>query len=232
MKRVLPPAGINGYSLGGYSQELLLLLAEELKQPLVAISQLAELQDDGGLQSLAHASRALKTIDNITLYHRINSGQMSLRMEPVHVGSTIAEVAHSMESIMKSAGCHTELVIQHGLSPVTADRRLLISALQSLWQGFLSTMPEGSFVECRARKTPLGVRLSLHGKNALISEIKFSNTNLSSSQPIAGLAGSSADIITARGMFALLGAELSKSSTKQIAGIGATLRISHQLQMV
>ena len=227
MKRVLPPA-----STKGYSEELLLLLGEELKQPLVAISQLAELQADAGLQSLAHANRALKTIDNITLYHRINSGQMSLKLEPVHVGSTIAEVAHSMESIMKSAGCHTELVIQHGLSPVTADRRLLISALQSLWQGFLGTMPSGSYIECRARKTPSGVRLSLHGRNALMNEVKFSSTNLSSTQPITGLAGSSADIITARGMFALLGADLSKSSSKQTAGIGATLQISHQLQMV
>lgn len=227
MKRVQPPA-----STEGYSKELLLLLGEELKQPLVAIRQLAELQAEAGLDVSAHASRALKTIDNITYYHRLNSGQMSLNLEPIHVGSTISEVARSMEPIMRSAGCRTELVIQHGLSPVTADRRLLISALQSLWQGFLGTMPSGSYIECRARKTPSGVRLSLHGRNALMNEVKFSSTNLSSTQPITGLAGSSADIITARGMFALLGADLSKSSSKQIAGIGATLQISHQMQMV
>jgi hypothetical protein len=213
------------------AKELLLLLGEEIKQPLVAIAQLAEIQSGNDIQ--AHAAKALKTIDNVLLYQRIHSGQTALQLQPVHIGSTIQEVAHSMEPIMKAAGCRTELIIQHGLSPVDADRRLLSSALQSLWQAFLGTIQtDHAEIICRAKKTPQGVRVSLHSKQASIDDLHFAKSNSASSQPLTGIAGPATDLLTANGMFELLGAELTKSSTPSLSGIGATLIISKQLQMI
>lgn len=226
MKRVQPT------EIGGRSHELLLLLGEELKQPLVAISQLAEMNDGDGSDVKAHAKSALTTIDNILLYQKVASGQTSLKLEPVHVGSTMHEVAHAMQPIMRAAGCRTEIIIQHGLSPVDVDRRLLKSALQSLWQGFLGTVAESSDVVCRARRTPAGIRLSLHSAGASIDELHFTKSNPTSSQSLSGVAGSGADFLTAQGIFALLGGELNKSSAKKLAGIGVTLKVSRQLQMI
>lgn len=226
MKRVQPAV------IEGRNHELLLLLGEELKQPLVAISQLAEMQPGSSPDLIAHAKSAMTTIDNILLYQKVASGQTSLKLEPVHVGSTMHEVASMMQPIMRVAGCRTELIIQHGLSPVDVDRRLLKSALQSLWQGFLSTVKDSSEVICQARKTPKGIRLSLYSAGSTIEDLHFAKTNPVSSQAITGIAGSGADLLTAQGIFSLLGAELNKSSAKKVTGIGVTLKVSRQLQMI
>ncbi len=226
MKRVAPPV------LDSSSRDLLLLLGEELKRPLVAISQLAELQDEKATGVIVHASQALNTIDNILFFQRVSSGQTSLKLEPVHVGSAMHDVAQVMEPVMKASGCRTELVVQHGLSPVDVDKKLLTSALVSLWQGFMNTVTEPSEVICRARKTSNGIRLSLQSSGSGINEIKLSGGNRKSIQPIKGLAGPATDILTAQGMFNLLGAELRRSSSGSSVGFGVTLKVSRQLQMV
>lgn len=226
MKRISPPSSYTD------SKDLLLLLGEELKQPLVAIAQLAELQAEKGSEVRAYATQALNTIDNILLYQRVHSGQTELLLEPVHIGSTMQEVAHNMEPLMRASGCHTELVIQHGLTPVDADRRLLSSALQSLWQAFLGTVQNSSEITCKAQKTPQGVRISLQCGDSSADSILFTQSNFSSAQPITGIAGPAADLLTARGMFALLGADLTKTTSKNMFGLGATLSISKQLQIV
>jgi hypothetical protein len=213
------------------SDGLLTLLGEELKQSLVAIAQLSEMKNDPVAVN-AQARTALKTIDNVLLYQRIQSGQTSLKLEPVHVGSTIHTVANSMEPIMRAAGCRTELHIQHGLSPVDVDRRLLESALHSLWQAFINSISEPTDIICQASKTANGVRLSIHSSGANINDIHLNKRNLGSIQPISGLAGPSADLLTAQSLFALLGTNLSKATKSQILGLGATLQTSRQLQMV
>ncbi len=227
MKRVTPTA------YKSQEQELLLLLGEELKQPLVAIAQLAELQAEKGTAVHAHAQKALKTIDNMLLYQRIHTGQTALQLEPVHVGSTIQEVMHTMEPIMRAAGCRTEIVIQHGLRPVDVDRRLFSSALQSLWQAFLGTVQtENAEIICKASKTPRGIRVSLHSTAAVIGDVRFARPNSASTQPLSGVAGPATDLLTAHNMFTLLGSELTKSFSSTTTGIGVTLPISAQLQMV
>lgn len=213
------------------SGDLLALLGEELKQSLVSIAQLSELETSN-TQVNAQARAALKTIDNVLLYQRVHSGQTSLRLEPVHVGSTMHSVANSMEPIMKAAGCRTELHIQHGLTTVDADRRLLESALHSLWQALLNTIDEPADIVCQARKTPQGVRLSLHSRNISRDNIQLNSTNLESSQPFASVAGPATDLLAAQGLFGLLGTQLNKSSRGKFISIGATLRPSRQLQMV
>lgn len=226
MKRVAPPV------LDNSSRDLLLLLGEELKRPLVAISQLAEMQEEKATDVMVHANQALNTIDNILLFQRVSSGQTSLKLEPVHIGSAMHEAARIMQPVMMASGCNTELVVQHGLSPVDVDRRILTSALVSLWQGFMNTVVEPSDVICRARKTSKGIRLSLQSSGSSINEIKLSNSNVGSTQPIKGLAGPATDILTAQGMFNLLGADLGRSSSGRTVGLGVTLKVSRQLQMV
>ena len=226
MKRVNPP------SFDTKSGSLLLLLGEELKQPLVAIKQLAELDMAGTAEVRAYAQQALRTIDNVLLYQKVHTGQTSLILEPVHVGSTIQEVAHAMSPSMKLAGCRTELRIQHGLHPVDVDRQLLASGLQSLWQALLGTVHQPSVIVCQARRTTRGIRVSLHSTDAELDELHLAKPNTKSSQPIAGFAGPATDLLTAKGMFELLGAELKKSTGVYRAGLGATFQVSKQLQMV
>lgn len=226
MKRVTPPSFIEN------SRDLLLLLGEELKQPLVAISQLAELASGEGVEMRAYAQQALRTIDNVLLYQKINSGQLALRLEPVHIGGTLHEVMHDMQPLLKTAGCRTEIHIQHGLQPVDVDRQLFKSALMSLWQAILSNTTQDSSVQCHVRKSASGIRLSVSTHDAGLQDISFSQINTVSSQPITSIAGAATDLLTARGMFELLGARLSKSSVSRVPALGVTLQASRQLELV
>lgn len=226
MKRVNPP------DFDSKSRELLLLLGEELKQPLVAIAQLAELQAEAGSEMHAHARQALRTIDNILLYQRAHSHQLALRLEPVHLGSAIADVAHELSPLMRAAGCRTELHIQHGLAPVDVDRQLLTSGLQSLWQAFLGTLQASSSIICQARRTPQGIRLSLHSDGSTLESLHLSSMRRTSMQPVAAVAGPATDLLVAQGIFELLGSGLTKTVSGERVGLGATLRPSKQLQMV
>lgn len=225
MKRVHPT------TFSDRSKELLLLLGEELKQPLVAISQLSEMQ--GSQQETnAYARQALQTIDNMLLYQRFSSGQLALQLEPVHVGATMQEVAQKMAPLAKAMGCQISIEVAHGLHPVDVDRRLLRSALLSLWQAFLATIPADTEVICRAKKTTKGVYLSLQSSGADLTNIRLKQPNFDSTQPLQGVAGASADLLAAQAMFSLLGSDVSKKATKTTTGFGLTLVPSRQLQMV
>ncbi len=226
MKRVQPAA------MSDRSKELLLLLGEELKQPLIAISQLAEIQGDNQGEVSAYARQALQTIDNMLLYQRFSSGQLAIQLEPVHVGATMQEVAQKMAPLAKAMGCHISIQVAHGLQPVDVDRRLLRSALISLWQAFLTNISTETEVVCRAKKTSKGVYLSLQSTDADLANIHLNRPNFDSTQPLQGVAGASADLLTAQAMFSLLRTDISKKCTKTTAGFGLTLLPSKQLQMV
>jgi len=213
------------------NKDLLFLLGEEIKQPLIAISQISELE--GFDESInAQTKRALRTIDNILLYGRVHSGQVALQLEPVHVGSTIREVSEAMEPIMRASGCHTDIRIQKSLSAVDVDRRVLRAALQGMWQTILGNVSAPTDIVCKAQKTQDGIRLSLTSKNAQLDNLSLSQVNTESSQPVSAIAGSAADLLTSQGMFELLGAKLSKATGRKRAGLGVTLKVSKQLQIL
>jgi hypothetical protein len=206
--------------------QLLSLLGEELKQPLVAIAQLAELQSSQDIS--IQARRALRTIDNVLLYRRVTSGQIELELEPVHVGSAIQEVQQRMKPLIFQQGCKVELHISNSLQPVDVDRRLLTGVVESLWQAVVAIVPSQSILQCYAKKTKKGIRVSLGCASATFEDVHFKRANSESSQPLTAFAGPSTDFITAQQLCRLLGAEITKSTQ----GIGVTFTPSRQLQMV
>jgi hypothetical protein len=208
------------------SNQLLTLLGEELKQPLVAIAQLAELQSSGDIK--IQANKALRTIDNVLLHRSIASGQVALRLEPVHVGSAMESVRQTMQPFMKQQGCRTELRVQKSLQPVDVDKQLLTGVVESLWQAFASTLKGPADIVCRANKTSRGIRVSLSSASAELGDVHFARTNHTSSQPISAFAGPATDFLTAQQLCHLLGATLTKSANS----IGVTLPPSRQLQIV
>lgn len=211
---------------GADDNSLLALLGEELKQPLVAIAQIAELQKSE--QITEQAKRALRTIDNVLLHRRIQNGQMTLELEPVHVGSEMRDVHESMKQLFWQQGCKTELKIRQSLQPVDVDRRVLRGLLESLWQSFSSSIESDELVTCRAQQTTDGIRVTMSSPHAKLQNVHFAKTNARSIQPIAAFAGPAADLLTARELSTLLNAKITKSARS----IGVTLPVSKQLQMV
>ena len=213
------------------NNDLLFLLGEELKQPLIAISQLSELQGHDETVNV-YAKKALRSIDNMLLYGSIHSGQSQLRLEPVHVGSAIHDVSVAMEPLMRSAGCHTDIKIQSSLSPVDVDKRVLQGALQGMWQALLGTITKPSDVICRAQNAKGGIRVSITSSGANIDELSLAQANTKSTQPVKSIAGPATDLIAAHGMLELLGSNMTTSRGKQAVGFGVTFRVSKQLQVI
>lgn len=213
------------------NDDLLALLGEELKNPLVAIAQLTELGSKDP-RIMAHTKKALNTIDNVLLYKRFAAGQLAMNLEPVHVGSAINDVLRTVAPQMEMSGCHSEVIIQHSLQPVDVDRRLLQSALLSLWQAFASTIRNSSDIVCTAHNAHDGVRLSVLSASASIDELTLAQTNDASTQPVTGVAGPATDLMTANGMFRLAGTKITKSRRKNMTGLGVTLQVSRQLHLV
>lgn len=226
VKRVEPD------SINVDGQNLLSVLGEELKRPLTSLHQLMQAGSYRSEDVQPIIKQALTTIDNVLLYKRLQSGQTQLEFEPVHIGSTVAEVAYQVEPLMRAFRCQAEFRIQHGLGTVHMDRNVLESAFLSLWQGFLHLVEENTSVLCTVRRVKKGVRLTLTSDAVDLSEVSLAQVNTNSSQPQAGVSGPAADLITAQGMFELLGVQLTKTTGKKQSGLGVTLLLSKQLQMV
>lgn len=212
-------------------EELLRLLGEELKNPLVSIAHLSEI---GGRdqQIRIQVQRALNTIDNVLLYKRIANGQTELTIKPVHVGHAITEVAETMKPQMEMSGSRVELAIQSSLQPADIDQKLFVSALLSLWQAFVTNMQTSGNIVCSARANKQGIRLALLSDSVEMNDFSLTLANISSIQPLSGVAGTAMDLLAAHGMFQLAGSRITKSKRKGLSGLGVTLRPSYQMQLV
>ena len=208
---------------------LLLLLNEELKQPLIAISQLAEINGgDEAVQAISvQSKRALRSIDNIMLYRRICSGQIKLHFEPTHIGETARQVSITMNDMLTQQACTSRLILQNELGVMNADKRIVRAILESLWQGLALASSGEDQILCSAKRLQSGIRVSLRLKNDDLSGISMVLSG-NSMQPVKGLAGPSADLIAARELCRVAGLTLTKTGKS----IGVTIPFSQQLQLL
>jgi hypothetical protein len=214
--------------------ELVFMMGEELKKPLTNIKLLAENQSDTSTIGL-EAHRALRTIDNIILFQQLSSDQLALSLEPIHIGSTLSSVATQLQPFSMEFGCETEVFIQSGINTVDTDREVLKSGLESLWQAMLGMTERPSTLSWHVYKSPKGIRVALLNNSVDLSKVSFSKNTYSagsSRQPFAGVAGPATDLITASGLFSLLGSSLTKIKKGSQQGLAVTLRTSTQLALI
>jgi hypothetical protein len=214
--------------------ELVFMMGEELKKPLMNIKLLAESQDAYSTIGL-EAHRALRTIDNVLLFQQLSSDQLSLTLEPIHVGNTLTNVATQLQPLSMEFGCETEVFIQSGINTVDVDNRVLKSGLESLWQAMLGMTQRPSTLSWHVYKSPKGIRIALLNNSVDLSKVSFSKnheTAGSSRQPFAGVAGPATDLLTASGLFTILGTSLTKIKKEGQQGLAVTLKASTQLALV
>ena len=213
--------------------ELMFMMGEELKKPLTAIKALAE-NSSQHKTIHAEARRALRTIDNMLLYQRLSADQLTLELEPVHVGSTLVQLAEELRPLSLEFGCETEVYIQSGISAVDADIATLKSSLESLWQAVLGMTSRPSPLSWYVNKQHNGIRVVLVNNSIDVSKISMTSSRKAgvSMQPYAGIAGPATDLVTAHGLFDILGTKLTKVKKGTSAGFAVTLPISPQLVLV
>lgn len=214
--------------------KLVFMMGEELKKPLTAIKFLSENNPDAKVINI-EAQKALRTVDNVLLYQQLSQDQQSLIPEPVHMGSTVVEVASSLRELSIEFGCETEIFIQRGISTVDVDRNVLRSGVESLWQAVLLMTGKPSPVVCHVYKTSRGIKIALVNNSLDLDKVVLSKSGQSagiSKQPFAGISGSATDLITAKGLFGLLGSEMTKVTKNGVKGLAVTFKPSAQLELV
>jgi hypothetical protein len=214
--------------------KLVFMMGEELKKPLTAIKLLAENSSDSHAIGL-EARRALRTIDNLLIYQQLSSNQTKLELEPIHIGSTLTDVAHDLKSLSTEFGCETEVFIQSGISTVDVDGSVLRSGIESLWQAVLGMTERPSPLSWHVYRTSQGIRIAVVNNSLDLSKVNLGKSGMNagkSRQPYAGIAGPATDLVTARGLFNLVGSRVSKVNRQGQQGLAVTLRPSAQLMLV
>jgi hypothetical protein len=169
------------------------------------------------------------------MYQQFSSEQISLALEPVHVGSTITDVAHELRPLSIEFGCETEVFIQSGMATVDVDRSLLKSGLESLWQAVLGMTERPSPLSWHVYRTSQGIRIAVVNSSLDLSRVSLSRSGVhagKTKQPFMGIAGPATDLVTARGLFDIIGCSLSKVTKDGQQGLAVTLRPSAQLALV
>ncbi|MDZ7744239.1 MAG: hypothetical protein U5K77_00550 [Candidatus Saccharibacteria bacterium] len=219
-------------------------LAEQLKTPLLHISQASQLARGGDSARLNQieliADSALQFVDSYVLSTQIASGQLALSMEPVTVSSVLQDAAHKLDKIAREYACNIELKLAGKYGPVMTDRRSFESAITAL--GY-------SFIEAQAQNTDKKSRLVLsahRGKGGIVAGAFGELEGLSSAgfrkaralqttsrQPLPAFGHSaSTGVFVADTLFEAMSSELKVTRRGNLTGLAATLSLSPQLELV
>lgn len=130
------------------SQQLLLSLAEQLKQPLVTIARQAELE--AGMEQPSSAMAAIRStaevalqlMDNYLIGVRLAGAEPAfIHTEPVSVSAVLRDTSEQLQPFAKTYGVTLDLHIDGKYGPVMAHRRALQAALVSLGYALVEALP-------------------------------------------------------------------------------------------
>lgn len=230
-------------SLSG-SDELLLALAEQLKLPLLHISQHVELARAGNELRPEHvehvADMALQMIDSYILSRQLTLGQTRLNLEPVSVSSVLQEAAHRLSKISKEYGCDLELRISGRYGPVMAHRQGLESGIVALGYSFIEAQQsigeEKPRLMLAAHKNSLGIVAGVYGDHGNLTADMLRRACLlygRAKQAVPSLShGAGASIFIADSLLGAMDSKLYVSRYNKLTGLAAALIPNPQLQLV
>lgn len=225
------------YKTLGDEHDAVFMMGEELKKPLTVIKALAESghENKQSRTIILESQKALRTIDNMLFFKRIDRNQTALELGPVHVGSTLVHVARDLQPLALEHGCETEVFIQSGIESISSHPGALTSSIESLWQAVISMTEKPSAMTWHVARSKSGIQITLTNSSIDLSHVSLRKNNDAvgvSSQPYKGISGSATDLALASKLLAMLGGQLRKTKKQGISGFTVTLPISEQLAFV
>jgi len=218
---------------------LLLVLAEELKLPLLHVSQQTELYEQTHGISLdgIHAStqHALLLIDSYVTLHTLR--QQRLELEPVSVSSVLYETARVLQPLAAQYHCKIALQIDGRYGPVMSHRAALSAALVSMGTALITAVKQPD------QQVTLGVHRAQHNIVAGV----FSSTKglgdkvLQQGRALYGRARQplqsftphpAAGVFIADDLLEMAGTQLRVAQHKNQRGLATMLEPSRQLALV
>lgn len=223
------------------SDQLLNSLARELKNPLILIARQAELGqntgDDSNLTAIREtAENTLRLIDSYLLMARSEYGQRSLPMESMAVGSIIYDVAKDLAPYAKSHGIGFSTDVKDG--SVMANReglRAVIGCLAELAMAQNTAGASKKEVLIRTKRKEDRLHVSILGNSMDINgrELEMARRMQGVSQLASGkLSDSGIRLAISDILAGALGSELKVRQAGRFKGLGFSLMISKQLQLV
>jgi hypothetical protein len=225
-------------------EELLVALAEQLKLPLLHISQHLEIVRAGGElqpQHIEHvADMAMYLIDSYILSRQLTLSQTQLELEPVSVSSVLQSAAHRLDGIAKEYACDVSIELSGRYGPVMAHRQGLEASIVSLGYSFIEaqqvTGKQKSRVVLAAHKTRFGITAGIYGDHEELTADMFRRARLlfgraKHSLPPLGHSAN-AGIFVADLLMSLMQSKLYVSRHSKLTGLAAVLVPNPQLALV
>lgn len=136
------------------------LAAHDLRAPLAVVKAYVEyVQEEPDLDAeakhildtaLARIDHMARLIDNLLDVERIESGQVTLRREPLDLAAVVEEVVASFAPTARSAELALDWNVSPGVVHPSADRDLIAQALANLLGNAVKFTPAGGRVAVRA----------------------------------------------------------------------------------
>lgn len=237
-------SGDNRGDSGLEREELLRALAEQLKLPLLHISQAVELARMGKKTDLgqieAVADMGLRLVDSYVMSAQLSDGQLDLNLEPVSVASVLYEAAEKLEGIAREYKCIIDVDLGGRYGPVMADRKGLEAAVTSLGYSFIEAQAQHGVDKPRlvlaARRSGQGIVTGAYGDHKELTSDMFRRAKLMKGrarQPLPPLGhGPSAGIFVAAALLNSMSSGLRVTRFHHLTGLAATLKTNSQMTLV
>lgn len=228
----------------GDSDQLLQALAEQLKLPLLHISQHIELAKSGKNIRYEHiesvADMAIHLIDSYLLSRQLSRSQTELQLEPVSISSVLQTAAEKLDKIAREYSCDIELHISGKYGTVMGHRQSLEAAMIALGYSFIEAQQEAEAGKHRlvlgAHKSRWGIVAGTYGNHKELTADMFRRAKLlhgraRQSLPTLGHS-SSAGIFVADSLLSAMSGKLHVSRHSKLSGLAVTLAPNPQLTLI
>lgn len=223
-------------------EQLLRVLTEQMKMPLLQIARTSELalmtkQYRMRLETIElTADTALKLLDNYLLSLKLT--QAHAELEPVSVAAVLNDTAHELSRLAANNQCELQVHLSGRYEPIMAHKQGLQAALASLGYVFIEAQHEAGSKEKPALK------LAAHrSKNGIVAGMFANFDGLSvdmyrrakqlygtARQPLSGMtSGSGAGVFVADSLLDTMSAHLRVAYHQRQSGLAATFMPSRQL---
>jgi signal transduction histidine kinase/CheY-like chemotaxis protein len=153
-------------------EEMLTLLAHELRNPLGTISNAlqvlrlrSESEDETWRRAIDTAERQVLhqalLVDDLLEASRVTRGQVELNCEELDVAALVRETVEGYREVLRGAGLTVDLDLPEELLRVRGDRMRLSQALSNLLHNATKFTPPGGRIVVRVGRTPGGRRVEV-----------------------------------------------------------------------
>lgn len=225
-------------------EQLLMAAAEQLKVPLLQVSQHIELARMGGEINSNHLENVtdmgLQLIESYLLSMELSREQGELQLEPVSISSVLQTTVERLHKIAREYNCNLELRLSGRYGPVMGHRPSLEAAMTSLGYSFIEAQQSAEVKNPRlilaAHRSRWGIVAGTYGEHSGLTSDMFRRAKLLQGRACQGLPGfahtSGAGIFVADSLLGVMASKLHVSHHAKLTGLAVTLAPNPQLELV